>query len=60
MRKIAAYIADVTKEMRKVSWPTRNELINNTIITLAASFAISLFIYGADWVISRLLEIIYQ
>jgi preprotein translocase subunit SecE len=60
MRKITAYIADVTKEMRKVSWPTRNELISNTIITLAASFAISLFIYGADWVISRLLEFIYQ
>lgn len=58
--KIGAYIADVMKEMRKVSWPTRNELISNTIITLAASLAISLFIYGADWVISRVLEFIYQ
>lgn len=55
-----AYLEDVVKEMRKVSWPTRRELINNTIVTLAATLAISLFIYAADWVINQLLEFIYQ
>ena len=55
-----AYVEDVVKEMRKVSWPSRRELINNTIVTLGATLAISLFIYGADWVINQLLEFIYQ
>lgn len=59
MGKINEYIKDVIKEMRKVSWPGRNDLLNNTLITLLASLAVSLFIYGADWVISRLLEFIY-
>jgi len=59
MGKINEYIQDVIKEMRKVSWPGRNDLLNNTLITLLASLAVSLFIYGADWVISRLLEFIY-
>ena len=59
MVNVVAYMQDVRKEMAKVSWPTRSELISNTIVTLVASFAISLFIYGADWVISSILELIY-
>lgn len=58
--KIVDYLSDVNKEMRKVSWPNRNELINNTLITLFATVVISLFIYAADQVISSALEFIYR
>lgn len=54
------YVKDVNKEMRKVSWPSRNELINNTLTTLFATGVISLFIYAADQVISTILEFIYR
>ena len=53
------YLEEVNKEMRKVSWPKRSELISNTVLTLIATAIISLFIYGADQVISSVLEIIY-
>ena len=53
------YIGEVNKEMQKVSWPKRNELVSNTLITLLATAVISLFIYGADQVISTVLEFIY-
>ncbi len=58
--KVAEYLGDVTREMRKVSWPARNELISNTLITLLASMIISLYIWGADQIISRVLEFIYS
>ena len=45
--------------MRKVNWPKRQELINNTALTLVASLVLSLFIFGADQIISRLLALIY-
>ena len=45
--------------MRKASWPQRRELINNTVITLVASFVLAIFIFGADRLISRILEFIY-
>ena len=57
---IGQYLNDVGKEMRKVSWPSRNELISNTLITLFATAVISLYIYAADQVISRALEFIYR
>lgn len=60
MNKIRAYIEEVVKEMRKVSWPKREELYKNTGITLVASFAVALIIFGADRVISTVLEFIYR
>lgn len=53
------YLEEVAVEMRKASWPQRRELVNNTVITLVASFVLALFIFGADRVISSILEYIY-
>ncbi|MAQ95810.1 preprotein translocase subunit SecE [Rubrivirga sp. SAORIC476] len=53
------YVVEVRKEMRKVNWPKRKELISNTVLTLASSLAISIFIFGADQVISTALRFIY-
>ncbi len=58
--KVVQYLGDVSKEMRKVSWPARNELISSTLITLLATMIVSLYIWGADQVISRALEFIYR
>lgn len=59
MNKIQSYLQEVGKEMRKVSWPSQKELINNTIVTIVATVVISLFIFGSDRVISTVLEVIY-
>ena len=53
------YLVEVRKEMRKVNWPKRQELIANTTLTLVATLILSLFIFGADQLISRLLTLIY-
>ncbi|HYE57923.1 MAG TPA: preprotein translocase subunit SecE [Rhodothermales bacterium] len=57
--KAVEYAQEVNKEMRKVSWPSRQELIANTAITLVASLLFSLLIFGIDEVISRVLQLIY-
>ena len=54
------YIVEVRKEMRKVNWPKRQELVSNTALTLVASLVISLFIFLSDQVISRILSLIYS
>ena len=53
------YLEDVATEMQKVSWPKRQELISNTVITLVASLIIALFVFGADRIISGALGFIY-
>jgi preprotein translocase subunit SecE len=59
MIKITGYLEEVGKEMRKVTWPSRSELISNTVVTIIATVVISLFIFLTDRVISTVLEVIY-
>ena len=53
------YISEVRKEMRKVNWPKRKELIDNTVLTLVFAVVLSLFIFGSDQIISQVLRLIY-
>ena len=59
MRRISAYIEAVITEMRKANWPKRKELVSHTVVTLLASVALALFIFGADRIISFVLDMIY-
>ena len=60
MKKIQAYLEEVLAEMKKVNWPKRKELVSSSVITLMATVALSLFIFGADRVITQILDIIYS
>jgi preprotein translocase subunit SecE len=60
MSGIIAYLQDVASEMRKVNWPSQQELIDNTIIVIVASLVVSFVIFGADQVISYVLNIVYS
>ncbi|PEN14723.1 preprotein translocase subunit SecE [Longibacter salinarum] len=57
---IVEYLQNVITEMKKVNWPTTEELINSTLVTLVATIIISGFIFIADQAISTALEVIYQ
>ena len=59
MANLAEYGQDVMKEMRKVSWPKREELVANTAITLVASLMRAFFIFGMDRIISAVLQLVY-
>ena len=59
MNKLGSYLEEVGKEMQKVSWPTRPELISNTLVTIAATAVVSLLIYLTDHVIGIVLNVIY-
>ncbi|MEX2462820.1 MAG: preprotein translocase subunit SecE [Balneolaceae bacterium] len=60
MKKITEFIENVRKEMAKVSWPTQQELIDNTIIVVVFTIIISTFIFGVDQVYSTILGAIYR
>lgn len=60
MTWIREYLQNVIAEMEKVNWPSRDELISSTLITIVATLIISGFIFLADQVIQRILEFLYQ
>ncbi|HEX6981855.1 MAG TPA: preprotein translocase subunit SecE [Balneolaceae bacterium] len=60
MDKIKAFLEDVRKEMKKVSWPTQQELVDYTVVVVIFTIILSAFIFGVDQVYSTILEAIYQ
>ena len=57
-KKIIAYLKDVRLEMSKVTWPSRGELWESTVIVLVLSGILALYIFTTDLGLSRLIKII--
>ncbi|MEW6737132.1 MAG: preprotein translocase subunit SecE [Acidobacteriota bacterium] len=47
---------DVKTEMKKVSWPTRQEVYSTTLVVLIAVFFFGFFLWGVDVLITLGLE----
>lgn len=50
------FLRDTRAEMRRVSWPTANEVKNTTIITLIAVVFFAVYLFGVDRVWGFLIE----
>ena len=56
--KIASFVREVRVELSKVSWSTRNELVSSTIVVIASTFLLALFIGICDFVLLRVISIV--
>ena len=56
--RIRKYISEVRIEATKVSWPSRDEVKESTVVVLVAVFIIAVFIYFVDLVIGKLVQAI--
>jgi preprotein translocase subunit SecE len=57
-KKIANFLKEVKLEMSKVSWSTRSELTDSTIVVLISLAILSIFIGICDIVLSKIVNII--
>jgi preprotein translocase subunit SecE len=53
--RMSQFLRDVRAEMKRVSWPTLNEVKNTTIITLIAVIFFAVYLFAVDQVLSRLI-----
>lgn len=49
-----AFIQQTLDELKKVIWPTREELVRLTIIVLIISIAVGLYIGAIDFVLTKI------
>ena len=54
--RIREFINEVLAEFRKVTWPTRAELVNSTVVVIVVTVVLSLFLGGVDVVLARVVE----
>ena len=58
--KVTGFIKESKEELKKVTWPTRQELFLNTIVVLIAVALVAVSIWIADTVFSILIRAILR
>ncbi len=56
--KIRNYLRDVRNEMSKVSWPTKDELRDSTVIVIVLCLILAIFIFGVDTGLSNIMKMV--
>jgi preprotein translocase subunit SecE len=56
--RLIRYLKETRAELRKVTWPTRQEATNLTLIVLGVTFAMALMLGAVDFVFTKLFELI--
>ena len=56
VQQVGQFYRDVKAEMKKVSWPTRQEVYGTTTVVLIAVFFFGFFLWGSDILISLVFE----
>ncbi len=51
--QVKNFIGEVLAEMKKVSWVTGQELLDSTLVVIASSFILGLFVAAIDFVLSK-------
>lgn len=54
------FFKEVKTELTKVSWPKRPEVVRLTIVVIAASVAVGVYLGGLDYLFTKILEIILK
>lgn len=57
--KIVNFFQDVVKEMKKVTWPTKDELLESTKIVIVVCIVLAVFTYVIDMIISQVMKGIF-
>ena len=58
MRRIRRFIDESWSELKKVSWPTRDQVRNLTVLVFAVSAVVGLFIAAWDFVFTEAVRLI--
>jgi len=53
---VANFFSDVREEIKKISWPTSKQTINTTLLVVAATIIVGIYVGLIDYLLTFLLE----
>ena len=60
MQRLISFLKEARAELGKVTWPTRKELMESTVLVIVSVIAMSIFIGAVDFVFNQLLQLFAQ
>jgi preprotein translocase subunit SecE len=55
-QRLKTFLREVVVETKKVTWPSRDEVVATTVVVIAASFVFGIFLYVCDLAFFRLVD----
>jgi preprotein translocase subunit SecE len=57
-KKLGNFLKDVRSELKKVTWPSKNEVVSTTVVVIAATVFFGFYLFFMDvifsWVIGQI------
>ena len=53
------FFRDTNAEMKKVTWPTRNEVVGTTAVVIVATVVFALFLWGCDVLFYKAIDFLF-
>lgn len=60
IERLKTFLLETKTEIKKVTWPTKQELKDATKVVIVASFILTIFIGVVDQILSRIVKLIFQ
>jgi len=57
--QIITFFKEAWRELKKVSWPTKKEVFNSTIVVLVCLVLVTILVLGVDYGAERLADLVY-
>lgn len=54
------FFKETRDELKKVVWPTRAEVVRLTFVVIFASIVVGLFLGGADFIFTKIMEFVLK
>jgi preprotein translocase subunit SecE len=55
-KRMTSFLKDARGEMKKVTWPSKNDLYKTTVAVIVSSVVFGVYLFGVDLVFSRLIK----
>jgi preprotein translocase subunit SecE len=59
IERIKTYLSETRTELKKVTWPSRQDLIDSTKVVIVATLIMTVFIGIVDQVLSRIIKLVF-
>jgi preprotein translocase subunit SecE len=59
LEKLKKYLKETVGELRKMTWPTKDELIGSTIVTVVVSLIVAIFIGIVDRGLTFVVKLVF-
>ena len=51
---------DVLSEMKKVTWPSRNEVVGTTVVVIVATVVFAVYLWGCDVIFYKAIDLLFS